>query len=194
MQLVLLLWYVFPSSPALVLKYVLIAGFLVCFQFIKSSFSTCYVASMIDSIYPQNHWAWATENTSSFQCNYPRARGMTAVLLLRPICGNRVARGFAQMELAFSLLVLLRLFVFVWQTLVSSFQCTLPHNIPVSAKENRRHWNPEAAHMSLVSNIRCLYLLLLATFSFPLTINWGRNSLQSISIFLFCLMALPIYA
>lgn len=64
--------------PSLVLNYVLIAGFLVCFQFIKGSFSTYYVASIIDSIYPQNHWHELLKTQLPFQGNYPCVREMTS--------------------------------------------------------------------------------------------------------------------
>lgn len=64
--------------PSLVLNCVLIAGFLVCFQFIKCSFSTYYVASIIDSIYPQNYWHELLKTQVLFQGNYPCAREMTS--------------------------------------------------------------------------------------------------------------------
>lgn len=165
------------------------AGFLVRFQFIKCSFSIYYVAGVIDSIYPQKHWARATETQILFQCNYPCAREMTSCAFtsfyLLKMGGQRIC------TIEVGLLTCLQQIPYICMK-TSNFVIPMNSCLIIFLSLPRKQaafgdW--KAANMSRVSNSRCLHFLLLATSSFSLTMNWGSNSVQRIYFYLlFCLM------
>lgn len=104
-----------------------------------------------------------------FQCNYPCAKEMTSLLSLAPICQGWVARGFAQLEFAFSLLALSKFLIFVWKYHFTISVHSCPIIFPPLARKWEVFWDPEAANLSCVRNTKCLYFLLLAASSFSLT-------------------------
>lgn len=161
------------------LEYLLIAGFVVCFQFIKYSFSTYCVASIIDSIYPQNHSGMSYWKHKSLSCNYPCAKEMTSsaytcsyLLRLRPEDLHNWN--------CFYLLALSKFLIFVWK-----YHFTISvHSCPIifpSRQGNEKYFETQKLPAYVVSEtLKCLYFLLLAASSFSLTniTKVGSNGFQ----------------
>lgn len=181
-------WPTAQSPSPTLLEYVITAGFLVCSQFIKCSFSVYSAAGVIDSLPSEN----------------PRKSQLSSLALT---LGWWEMASCAYAGSCFLNLSCHRILTIEWGCFLTcpqhilliyvknwphDFNVLLSHNILVSAKEIRSILKfPKAVSVNWVRNSIYLCFLLLATHCFPL-LNCGICGLHKVYFYLvFCLWLYP---